>query len=92
MSRVEKPLDLRQETWARLEQIQKALGHDEVEETIQVLVELGMKAVAISGKENPVVHLMGGNRKEEDVRCVCGKVYKRVVFTKESLVNLGIRR
>jgi len=34
-----------------------ALNHDELEETFAKLVELGVKAISLSNKERPVIHL-----------------------------------
>lgn len=88
MTRQEKALDLRVETWKGLEQIRKALGHDELEETVQLLVNLGEKVVAVTDKNHPMVHIMGGERKVDEVTCLCGAKFKRVLFTRETSVKL----
>lgn len=56
-TRVSLELEPTKDVYAQFESIQKALGHDEPEETFAKLVELGVKAVALTTAEFPEVKM-----------------------------------
>jgi hypothetical protein len=89
MSRVTKSLDLNEETWDQMMEIGDLLGHDELEETMRVLIELGMKALSVSSRENRTVKLVGGERQYRGEPCkTCG--LQRVVHGQEASVKIGV--
>jgi len=87
MSREERTLDLKKEDWLKLDQIYRALGHDEIEETVSILIALGFAAVSVSDKQNRKVKVLGTERKKGEKCEKCGNL--KGVYSKESSVILG---
>lgn len=50
-------LEIPEETYERFESLKKALGHDELEETLELLIHLGVSAVSITSKDNPLLRM-----------------------------------
>lgn len=89
MPRENRQLDLRSDTWQQLEQIKLALGHDEMEETVETLINLGLKAVSITDLFNRTVKLIGGERQLIGDPCKhCG--FQRTHYPKEASVKIGV--
>ncbi len=89
MSRISKSLELRQEIWDQLMEIGDLLSHDELEETMRVLIELGVKSLTVTSRDNRTVKLVGGERQYRGDPCrTCG--HQRVVFGQEAAVTLGV--
>ena len=89
MPRVERTLDLPESTWEYLDKISLALGHDELEETLLLLVELGVKAVSITSEQNRTIKMLSGERQYRGEPCkTCGM--QRILYGQEVAVTLGI--
>lgn len=89
MPRESRQLDLRTNNWQQLEQIKLVLGHDEMEETVETLINLGLKAVSITDITNRTVKMIGGERQLIGDPCKqCG--YQKVHFPKEAAVKIGM--
>jgi len=68
VQREEVDLELLPEVHERLTAIQRALGHDELEETIGILTNLGVAAIGLTTKEEPVIHLFTREASSENLR------------------------
>lgn len=89
MARTERELDLKDEAWAKFDQIRRALNHDEDEETLTTLIAIGFAAIGVSDKENRTVKIVGGKAENVGQKCPqCGQQRKR--GRKETAVTIGI--
>jgi len=87
--RVEKPLELQENTWKTLELIQTKLGHDSLEETLTTLIALGSAAISVTTKDDRTVRLLSSAKlvKESEPCAKCGQ--RRVVSKHEVSIILG---
>lgn len=89
MRRESRELELFPDQWAQLESIKTVLDHDEMEETLRVLIELGVKAISVTNKENRSVRLLGGERRPVGEKCkTCGQ--QSYAFESEISVRLAL--
>jgi len=87
MPRIEKALDLTEDIWNTLERLKSALGHEDLEETMSTLVNLGWAAIAVSTAAQRKVTVSGNDRTIGDPCVQCGQ--RRVVRGKEQSVVIG---
>lgn len=74
-----------------MEKIRLTLGHEDFEETITTLIELGIKAVSLTTKEQRMVKMFGGERRDIGERCkTCGN--QRTSYSKEASVEIGVSK
>lgn len=87
-TREKRTIALRGETWNYIDSMTKILGHEDTEETILTLVDLGMKAVQLTTSQDRLVKMLGGTRQVRGEKCkTCG--YQQVVHQFEAAVQLG---
>lgn len=89
MAREARTLELKPEIWAYLDQIQAALDHDEPEETLRILIEMGVKAISITDMHNRTIKMFAGERRKVGEQCRhCGN--QRELYTREVSVQIGV--
>jgi len=89
MARTERTLDSKDEIWAKFDKITAALGHDEEEETLATLVNLGFAAITVTNQENRTVIMTGGKAEYVGEKCSnCGR--QRTRGRKEVAVTIGV--
>jgi hypothetical protein len=80
--RESRELDLYPEQWQALESMRTVLDHDELEETVQTLIELGAKAISITDREHRYIKMVRGTPKEIGDQCkTCGR--KQLAYEQE---------
>ena len=87
--RVAREIELFPQQWEMFDQITKALGHDDEEETLKLLLEMGWKAVGVTDTSNRSIKIIGGFRREIGEPCrTCG--HQRIAYERETTVTLGV--
>lgn len=75
-------------TWNILEGLKRALSHQDLDETLTTLVDIGTKMVQLTTPENRKVRMTSGERRETGHPCPrCNR--KVVVYENEAMVQLG---
>lgn len=85
--REQRTFEIKKEDAEKFDQIMKALGHDEPEETFVTLIQLGRSAISVSDAQHRTVRIIGGNKQEGPKCDSCG--YSRVLYTRETSVMIG---
>lgn len=86
MARTIREIELLDRTWQMLEQIGTALGHDDIEETVDTITVLGWQAVAITDIDHRRVHMFGGQKETKGPKCeACG--VQQEGFSKQTSVD-----
>jgi hypothetical protein len=88
MSRIEKVFEVKEEDWARFEHLNNALNHDEIEETLSVLIDIAYAAVSITDAKNRTVRMVSAQQEQKSEPCPsCGM--RRSFYNKEISVQIG---
>lgn len=86
--RVKRFLELRPEIWSRLEDIGSKLLHEDVEETMEMLIDMGTKAIQLTTSQDRMLKMVGGTRQFLGQKCpTCGQ--QQVAYTQEAAVQVG---
>lgn len=81
-------LELRKETWVMLEHLKMAFQHEDLEETVTTLADVGSKMVQLTAPHDRLVKMFGGERREIGEKCsTCGN--QKTAFEREASVQLG---